>query len=81
MQDRTMHRSGLLWVAALALALGSITPTWAARERPDMSKQVGDRVPIFQVATSQGTLMDYDRDYYGRHHLVLTFVPAAFTPV
>jgi peroxiredoxin len=46
-----------------------------------MSKQVGDRAPIFQVATSQGTLADYDRDYYGKHHLVLTFFPAAFTPV
>jgi hypothetical protein len=41
----------------------------------------GDRAPIFAVPTSQGTLADYDRDYYGKHHLVLTFVPAAFTPV
>jgi alkyl hydroperoxide reductase subunit AhpC len=46
-----------------------------------MSKRVGDRAPIFSVPTSQGTLADYDLDYYGKHHLVLTFVPAAFTPV
>ncbi|HEY7746024.1 MAG TPA: hypothetical protein VIA07_06800 [Desulfuromonadales bacterium] len=60
-----------------------LTPTsvWAARERSEMSKRVGDRAPIFSVPTSQGTLVDYDRDYYGKHHLVLTFVPAAFTPV
>jgi hypothetical protein len=65
----------LLWV------LLASTPAWTARENPDMSKRVGDRAPIYSVATSQGTLADYDRDYYGKHHLVLTFVPAAFTPV
>ncbi len=56
-------------------------PSFAAQERPDMSKKVGDRVPIFKVATSQDYLANYDRDYYGKHHLVLTFFPAAFTPV
>lgn len=65
----------------LALALLTPASAWPARERPEMSKKVGDRAPIFQVATAQGTLADYDRDYYGRHHLVLTFFPAAFTPV
>jgi len=65
----------------LLLAMLAPAQAWSARERPEMSKQVGDRAPIFQVATSQGTLADYDRDYYGKHHLVLTFFPAAFTPV
>jgi peroxiredoxin len=46
-----------------------------------MAKQVGDRVPLFTLATSQDTLVDYQRDYYGKHHLVLSFFPAAFTPV
>lgn len=67
--------------AALFLALLAPSASWAAGENPSMSKRVGDRAPIFAVATSQGTLADYDRDYYGKHHLVLTFVPAAFTPV
>jgi hypothetical protein len=65
----------------LLLAMLAPAPVWSARERSEMSKQVGDRAPIFQVATSQGTLADYDHDYYGKHHLVLTFFPAAFTPV
>ena len=56
-------------------------PAAAAQQRPDLAKTVGDRSPIFAVATSQGTLADYDRDYSGKHHLVMTFVPAAFTPV
>lgn len=54
---------------------------FSAQARPEMAKKVGDRAPIFQVVTGEGTLVDYDKDYYGKHHLVLTFIPAAFTPV
>lgn len=70
-----------LWGLALLVVLFAPAPALAARENPDMSKRLGDRAPIFQAATSLGTLADYDRDYYGKHHLVLTFFPAAFTPV
>lgn len=52
----------------------------AGNLRPDMTMQAGDKAPSFSVATSQDTLADYDRDYYGRHHLVMSFFPAAFTP-
>lgn len=78
---RELKWQAQMWGVVLLLALLAPAPAWSARERPEMSKQVGDRAPIFQVATSQGTLADYDRDYYGKHHLVLTFFPAAFTPV
>lgn len=67
-------------VAALLAAVVGAT-AFAAPERPDLSIKVGDRVPVFSVATSQDYLADYDRDYYGKHHLILTFFPAAFTPV
>jgi hypothetical protein len=46
-----------------------------------LEKGVGDRTPIFSAASSLDTLVSYDRDYYGKHHLVLTFFPAAYTPV
>jgi hypothetical protein len=43
--------------------------------------KVGDETPSFSLPSSQGKLVDYYRDYYGKHHLVMTFFPAAFTPV
>ncbi len=43
--------------------------------------KVGDEAPGFQLPSSQDRLVDYYRDYYGKHHLILTFYPAAFTPV
>ena len=43
--------------------------------------KVGDETPSFSLPSSQGKLVDYYKDYYGKHHLVMTFFPAAFTPV
>lgn len=72
-----------MFVSLVTALLGVVmcAGAYAAPERPDLAKKVGDQVPIFSVATSQDYLADYDRDYYGKHHLILTFFPAAFTPV
>jgi len=43
--------------------------------------KVGDEAPGFALPSSQDRLVDYYKDYYGRHHLIITFFPAAFTPV
>ncbi len=43
--------------------------------------KVGDEAPSFTLPSSQDKLIDYYADYYGRHHLIITFFPAAFTPV
>lgn len=43
--------------------------------------KVGEEAPSFQLPSSEDGLVDYYRDYYGKHHLVMTFFPAAFTPV
>jgi hypothetical protein len=43
--------------------------------------KVGEEAPAFILPSSQEKLVDYYKDYYGRHHLILTFFPAAFTPV
>jgi len=43
--------------------------------------KVGDEAPGFTLPSSQDRLVDYYKDFYGKHHLVITFFPAAFTPV
>ena len=55
----------------LFLATGSV---WA-------QVKVGDEAPSFILPSSQDRLVDYYKDYYGKHHLIMTFFPAAFTPV
>jgi hypothetical protein len=66
----------LVWVAVgipvfLVFAMGN---AWA-------QLKVGDQAPSFTLPSSQDRLVDYYKDYYGKHHLVITFFPAAFTPV
>lgn len=68
-------------VATLILFLSWASLAGAELLAPEAAKKVGDRAPIFSLVSDRGELVQYDKDYYGRHHLVLTFVPAAFTPV
>ncbi len=67
-------------VVAVMLCLLSLACA-PINQRSELEKKVGDRVSIFSAATSQDSLLSYDRDYYGKHHLILTFFPAAYTPV
>jgi hypothetical protein len=43
--------------------------------------KIGGEAPSFQLPSSRDEVVDYYQDYYGKHHLVMTFFPAAFTPV
>ncbi len=55
----------------LVLAMGN---AWA-------ELKLGDEAPAFTLPSSQDRLVDYYKDYYGKHHLIITFFPAAFTPI
>jgi hypothetical protein len=61
----------LVFFLILVLTLGN---AWA-------QLKVGDEAPSFTLPSSQDRLVDYYKDYYGKHHLIITFFPAAFTPV
>ena len=41
----------------------------------------GDEAPSFTLPSTEDRLVDYYKDYYGKYHLVMTFFPAAFTPI
>lgn len=43
--------------------------------------KIGDEAPSFTLPSSQDRIVDYYKDYYGRYHLIITFFPAAFTPI
>jgi hypothetical protein len=42
---------------------------------------VGEETLYFSLPSTQDRLISYVNDYYGKHHLIITFFPAAFTPV
>ena len=63
----------------LVFLAGSLFADSAGPALPTL--KVGDEAPWFTLPTSEDRLVDYYKDYYGKHHLVMTFFPAAFTPV
>ena len=72
MGKKTIFTSAMVSIPLfLILAMGN---AWA-------ELKVGDEAPGFTLPSSQDRLVDYYKDYYGKHHLILTFFPAAFTPV
>lgn len=56
---------------------------WIKAEAADpfSAIKIGDEAYSFTLPSSQGKLVDYYKDYYGKYHLVITFFPAAFTPI
>ncbi len=75
MKRKIVFSQGLMGVF-LFLFL-TVTPSWAQAQ----PLKVGDEAPSFQLPSSQDRLVDYYKDYYGKDHLIITFFPAAFTPV
>ena len=45
------------------------------------NRSLGEEVPYFTLPSTQDRAINYVSEYYGKHHLVMTFFPAAFTPV
>jgi len=65
----------------LALAMAGIFISLFAMGNAWAQVKVGDEAPSFTLPSSQDKMVDYYKDYYGKYHLVMTFFPAAFTPV
>jgi hypothetical protein len=73
---KTSLRLSVYGILLLLMALGI---SWA--DEPEFSSlKIGREAPWFTLPSSQGRLVDYAKDYFGNHHLVMTFFPAAFTP-
>jgi peroxiredoxin len=42
---------------------------------------IGREILNFTLPSTHDRLVNYADDYYGKYHLVMTFFPAAFTPI
>jgi hypothetical protein len=42
---------------------------------------VGRETLNFTLPSTHDRIINYADEYYGKHHLIITFFPAAFTPV
>ncbi len=44
-------------------------------------KIIGREILNFTLPSTQDRVINYADEYYGKHHLIITFFPAAFTPI
>ena len=42
---------------------------------------IGREILNFTLPSTHDRLINYADEYYGKHHLIITFFPAAYTPV
>jgi hypothetical protein len=42
---------------------------------------IGQEALNFTLPSTQDRLINYCDEYYGKYHLIITFFPAAFTPI
>jgi hypothetical protein len=66
-----------IFIAFLILLLLSPSQSIAKKK----VELVGREILNFTLPSTQDRLITYADEYYGKHHLVITFFPAAFTPI
>jgi len=69
--------ASVLLFVVLLFPIGSTTAETAQTASP----LIGQPVTNFSLSSSQNRLVNYGPDYYGKYNLIITFFPAAFTPV
>ncbi len=66
-----------VFVLVLMVYLFSTSPV-AAQKKGSI---IGREILNFTLPSTQDRLINYADEYYGKHHLIMTFFPAAFTPI
>ena len=72
-------KSHLQWLCLLLLIIFILPPTILAQKKE--KSLVGEETLYFSLPSTQDRLINYLNEYYGKHHLIMTFFPAALTPI
>jgi len=74
-----ISKSHLKWLCLFLLLLFLLPVSgFAAKKEKSL---VGEETLLFSLPSTHDRLISYVSEYYGKHHLIITFFPAAFTPV
>jgi hypothetical protein len=55
--------------------------TFSAAEAQKQSPLIGRDTLNFTLPSTHDRVINYAEEYYGKHRLIITFFPAAYTPV
>jgi len=65
------------WLFLIAL----LFLTFSTAEAQKQSPLIGRDTLNFTLPSTHDRVINYSEEYYGKHHLIITFFPAAYTPV
>lgn len=75
-----MARALMVWISAV-LFIAVMWPVNYAAAAENSSIRIGSPIINFSLASTQERLINYGQEYYGRKNVIITFFPAAYTPV
>jgi hypothetical protein len=70
--------SSLMW---LLFAFLLLSLSFSSADADKKIQLVGRETLNFTLPSTHDRTINYAEEYYGKHHLVITFFPAAYTPV
>jgi peroxiredoxin len=66
-----------VWLLLFALLLLPLSNAEAQKK----SELIGRDTLNFTLPSTQDRIINYADEYYGKYHLIITFFPAAYTPI
>jgi hypothetical protein len=74
-----ISKSHLRWLCLLLLIIFILPPPSLAQKKE--KSLVGEETLYFSLPSTDDRLINYLNEYYGKYHLIVTFFPAALTPI
>jgi hypothetical protein len=75
-----MGKKEVLKLLCLSLFIWLLIPFSNVRAK-DAASLVGQEATFFTLPSTEDRAANYLNDYYGKYYLIMTFFPAAFTPI
>ena len=70
-----------VWICLLSFLFLFLTSAHSVAAGLESSSLIGTATWNFNLASTNDRLINYGDEYYGKSYLIMTFFPAAFTPV
>jgi hypothetical protein len=75
-----MRKKEVLKLLCLSLFVWLLIP-FSNVTAKNAASLIGQEASFFTLPSTEGRAVDYLNDYYGKYYLIMTFFPAAFTPI
>lgn len=70
-----------VWFVVLSVCLLLLFASGAYSKDKAAKDLIGQMTLNLNMISTEDRILDYGKEYYGAYYLIITFFPAAFTPV